>query len=77
MQEFAPRVLVGRKSTRFHGNSEMVREGPPQPTPYPAEKARGGEIILRTRTQRLIFVAGLLGAGILGLILILLGAFGS
>jgi len=55
----------------------MVREGPPQPAPYPAEKARGGEIILRTRTQRLIFVAGLLGAGLLGLILILLGAFGS
>jgi hypothetical protein len=29
----------------------MVREGPPQPPPYPAEKARGGEII---RTLRLL-----------------------
>jgi hypothetical protein len=30
----------------------MVREQPPQPPPYPAEKARGGEIILRRRWQR-------------------------
>jgi len=27
----------------------MVREGPAQPAPYPAEKARGGEIILNKR----------------------------
>ena len=47
-----------------------VREGPAQPAPpandepppYPADKARGGEIILRTRTQRMIFIAGLAGA---------------
>ena len=53
-----------------------VREGPPQPAPppreatepYPAEKARGGEIILRTRTRRLIFIAGLVGAVILALL---------
>jgi hypothetical protein len=50
----------------------MVREGPQQPAPYPAEKARGGEIILRTRTRRVIFVAGLVGAVILGLLLVLL-----
>jgi hypothetical protein len=54
----------------------MVREGPPQPAPYPAEKARGGGVILRTRTQRLIFVAGLVAAGFLGLILILFGSYG-
>jgi hypothetical protein len=54
-----------------------VREGPPQPAPppkdepppYPAETARGGEIILRTRTQRMIFIAGLAGAVILVLLL--------
>ncbi len=40
----------------------MVREGPAQPAPYPAEKARGGEIILKTPLRRAIFVAGLLGA---------------
>ncbi len=28
---------------------------------YPAQKARGGEIILRTRTRRIIFFAGLAG----------------
>ena len=37
----------------------MVREGPPQPPPYPAEKARGGQIILRKPWQRLVFIAGL------------------
>jgi hypothetical protein len=48
-----------------------VREGPPkdEPPPYPAETARGGEIILRTRTQRMIFIAGLAGAVILVLLL--------
>lgn len=52
-----------------------VREGPPQsaappearhetrnePPPYPADKARGGEIVLRTRARRTIFIAGLAG----------------
>jgi hypothetical protein len=32
---------------------------------YPAEKARGGEIILRTRMRRIIFIAGLVGIVIL------------
>jgi hypothetical protein len=52
----------------------MVREGPPQPAPppqqpYPAEKARGGEIILDTQVKRWVFAAGLAGAVILGLLL--------
>jgi hypothetical protein len=54
-----------------------VREGPPEPmppdksrqSPYPAEKARGGEIILRTRARRLIFIAGLIGAVVLAILL--------
>jgi hypothetical protein len=37
----------------------MVREERPQPTPYPAEKARGGEIVLRRPWQRIVFVVGL------------------
>lgn len=59
----------------------MVRDcptqnGPPpreQPAekPYPAEKARGGEIILRTPAQRGIFIAGLAGAIVLMLVLAL------
>jgi len=48
-----------------------VREGPPQPQPYPAEKARGGEIILKTRARRLIFIAGLLGAVVLAAVILL------
>jgi len=52
----------------------MVREGPAQPAPplkepYPAEKARGGTIILNTPTRRLIFTAGLAGAVLLVFIL--------
>ncbi len=41
----------------------MVREAPAQPPapPYPAEKARGGEIILRSPQRRVIFIAGLVG----------------
>jgi len=54
----------------------MVREGPAQPAPppkrqaYPAEMARGGEIILDTRAKRWIFIAGLAGAAILALVLV-------
>ncbi len=52
----------------------MVREGPAQPAPpprqpYPAEKARGGEIILNTPLKRWIFIAGLVGAVVLVLAL--------
>jgi hypothetical protein len=50
-----------------------VREGPPQPPPYPAEKARGGEIILRTPLRRIIFFGGLIGAVLLVLVLGLAG----
>jgi len=36
---------------------------------YPAEKARQGEIILKTRLQRFIFIAGLAGMVIVAIIL--------
>jgi hypothetical protein len=42
---------------------------PTRPVPYPAEKARGGEIILRTPLRRAIFIGGLAGAVALGLLL--------
>ena len=49
-----------------------VRNGPPQPAPPreedPADRIRGGEIILRTRLQRAIFIAGLAGAVLLALV---------
>ena len=48
-----------------------MREGPPQPAPHPAEKARGGEIILKTPARRAIFFAGLIGAVVLILVLAL------
>jgi hypothetical protein len=40
---------------------------------YPAEKARGGEIILRKRWQRAVFIASLGGAVILGIAVALMG----
>lgn len=60
-----------------------VREGPPQPAPppehkmppvdrpepYSAEKARGGEIVLRSPARRIIFIAGLACAVVVGLLL--------
>jgi hypothetical protein len=60
-----------------------VREAPAQPAPpaddasrsrqpYPAEMARGGEIILRTRLRRIVFIAGLVGLVVLLLFLRLL-----
>jgi hypothetical protein len=36
---------------------------------YPAEKARGGEIILRTSGRRIIFIAGLAAAVLLAILL--------
>jgi hypothetical protein len=49
---------------------ERAQQAPPQEqAPYPAEKARGGEIILDTPLRRTIFIAGLVGAVVLALIL--------
>lgn len=48
------------------------------PKPYPAEKARGGEIILKTRLSRVIFFTGLFGGFVLLAILaVYLTATGS
>ena len=40
--------------------------------PYPAEKARGGEIVLNTPLRRAIFLSGLIGAAVLVVFLLLL-----
>ncbi|HET6159673.1 MAG TPA: hypothetical protein VFE34_15110 [Dongiaceae bacterium] len=40
---------------------------------YPAEKARGGEVILRRRWQRVVFIAGLAGMVLVGFFLALWG----
>lgn len=53
-----------------------VRDAPPeppppaadQPNPYPAEKARGGRIILRARWQRIVFIGGLIAAVVIAVI---------
>jgi len=68
---------VSPQAARCSEAAMPVREGPPEPPPppkrepppYPGEKARGGEIILRSRPQRLIFIAGLVGAVLLVVLL--------
>lgn len=35
---------------------------------YPAEKARQGEVILKRRWQRIVFIAGLAGIVLVGLV---------
>ena len=50
----------------------MPESGPSKrDTSYPAEKARGGLIILRRRWQRVVFIAGLAAAVLVGFILAL------
>ena len=52
--------------------AESSRRMPPQS--YPAEKARQGEIILKTKGARAIFLAGLFGGlAILAVLAIYLG----
>jgi len=46
----------------------------PPPT-YPAEKARGGDIILRRPWQRVVFIAGLAAPIILLVLLLLWGSW--
>jgi hypothetical protein len=41
---------------------------------YPAEKVRQGEITLRSRTRRLVFIMGLVAAVVLILLLSFLGS---
>jgi hypothetical protein len=60
------------RTNRMHGNRAdpaMTERNERQTAPYPAEKARGGEIILRTPLRRAIFIAGLAGAAVLALLL--------
>lgn len=52
----------------------MERNRPDEPEPYPAEKARQGEIILNTPTRRTIFFGGL-AAFVLLVIVLRLFAF--
>jgi hypothetical protein len=45
------------------------RQQNPDPD-YPAEKARQGDIVLRTRPERAIFIAGIVAAFVIALLLI-------
>jgi hypothetical protein len=55
-------------------NADGSGSAQPLNRPYPAEKARGGDIILNTSLKRWVFIAGLAGAVVLALVLYLIGA---
>jgi hypothetical protein len=62
-------------ATRTEAASSRSRRTPPQS--YPAEKARQGEIVLKTRRSRVIFLAGLFGGlVVLAVLAIYLGIVG-
>ena len=52
--------------------SGQDRTADDKPAAYPAEKARQGEIILRTRRRRIVFIAGLVGMAVLAVLGVLL-----
>jgi hypothetical protein len=58
---------------KYFGRTKSMtnRQRSSKQPPYPADKARGAEIILQTRLQRIVFVAGLLGVVIFGGLLII------
>lgn len=51
------------------GQHGQGRSGATRNEPYPAEKARGGEIVLNTPLRRWVFIGGLAGAIALVLLL--------
>lgn len=50
-----------------------LQERPKQPKTYSAQDARGAEIILRTRTERAIFIGGLAAAMTIGVVVVVVG----
>jgi hypothetical protein len=50
----------------------MARNGDREQTTYPAEKARQGEIILRTPLRRIIFLSGLFGGVVIAVMWLIL-----
>ena len=57
-----PELLAGRTVLNVEISSKVMASNKDiEKTPYPADKARQGEIVLRTRSRRIIFAAGLVG----------------
>ena len=53
----------------MEAEAAMARDSDSEQRTYSAEEVRQGEIILRTRTRRLIFIAGLIGLVVLALVM--------
>jgi hypothetical protein len=70
-RSLAPRFDSSQRGVSWSGEGPAQR-APPPVAPYPAEKARAGEIILNTPARRAVFIAGLVGAVLLVIVLGLL-----
>jgi hypothetical protein len=53
----------------MEAEAAVARDSDSEQRTYSAEEVRQGEIILRTRTRRLIFIAGLTGLVVLALVM--------
>jgi len=51
-----------------HAEQAAPRPGDPNPNRHSAEAVRGGRIVLHSRRRRTIFIAGLVGAVVLALL---------
>lgn len=51
-----------------HAEQAAPRSGDPNPRRHEAEAVRGGRIVLNTPRRRAIFIAGLIGAVVLALL---------
>ena len=67
--------LVGERGARPSRSPAMTHDAESHgPKSYSAADARQGDIVLRSRRRRAIFIAGLAGMVLLPLLLLLLGA---
>ena len=53
----------------MEAEAAMALDSDSEQRTYSADEVRQGEIILRTRTRRLIFIAGLIGLVVLALVM--------
>jgi len=67
--ESARKACICNQMHENRADPAMTERNEQSTAPYPAEKARGGEIILLTPLRRAIFIAGLAGAVVLALLL--------
>jgi len=67
--------MTGESKSTLRTKPETEAETESKPEKISADKARGGEIVLRTKRRRYIFLGGLIGMVLLAIILRIAGFF--